>query len=66
LLAALADWLCAVAKCAQEASMPLLEVHSAASEGIADALIAAEAMRTAILLMTFDRDAGIFLLQSFE
>ena len=31
--------------------MSLFEVHSAASEGIVDALIAAEAMRTAILLM---------------
>jgi hypothetical protein len=31
--------------------MSLIDVHSAATPGIADALIAAEAIRTAILLM---------------
>ena len=36
---------------AREASMSLFEVYSAATAGIVDALITAEAMRTSILLM---------------
>src|SRR5215471_17231463 len=49
--AAFTGWLCTVPARARAASMSLFGVCSAATAGTVHALIAAEAMRTAILLM---------------
>jgi hypothetical protein len=46
------SWLPGIAKRAREASIVLVDVYCGASAGIVDTLIAAEAMRTMILLMS--------------
>jgi hypothetical protein len=51
LSASLARWLRNVSQREREASMSFVDVHSAAIAGTADALIAAEATRTSILLI---------------
>jgi hypothetical protein len=43
LSAALAVWLRTISQREREASMSLIDVHSAANAGVADAMIAAEA-----------------------
>ena len=50
--AASVGWLPTIAQRAREASIVLVDIHCDASPGIVDTLIAAEAMRTVILLMS--------------